>query len=186
MRRIFISLILIAFALSLIAGAMALFKGGSKANANTSVNETPPAADAQTNTSTVTAPVASAQADLLARARSFSELYGSWSADSLSGYVAGLSGWLTPRFAQTVTAPALDTNITSISAQALATKLSQWTESESATVVVTTRRTQTRVNEPSATYYENLTLNLAYQESQWLVDNAAWSASIVQPGGSGA
>lgn len=186
MKRTFIILIALAVGLALIAGAIALFQGRPSSNTNTAVNETPPAADTQTNTSVVAPPASNNQADALARARSFSERYGSWSLDTLDAYASGLTGWLTPQFEKTVTAPTPpQTNVTAIATQALSVKISRWTADQSATAVVTTSRTQTRTGEAAATYYENLTLDLLYSNSQWLINSAAWSPSVVQPGGSG-
>lgn len=186
MKRTFIILILVALVLALIAVAVTLFQGRSNTNTNTVVNEAPPATDTQTNTSIVAPPASNSQANVLARARSFSERYGSWSADSLGAYSSGLAGWLTPQFEKIVTAPVPpQASVTAIATQALSVKISRWTADQSATVVVTASRTQTRTGEPSVTYYENLTVNFVYADSQWLADSAAWSPSIVQPGGSG-
>ena len=186
MKRTFIILIALAVGLALIAGALTLFQKRPTANTNSVVNEAPPATDTQTNTSIVTPPTSNSQANVLARARSFSERYGSWSADTLGAYASGLAGWLTPQFEKTVTAPVPpQANVTAIATQALTAKISRWTADQSATVVVTASRTQTRTGEPAATYYENLTVNFVFTDSQWLADSAVWSASVVQPGGSG-
>lgn len=189
MRKAFIIIIILVVVMTLAALAVMFFNGRNPSNTNEPDTNTVVPIDSNTNSTQVVPIDNSEQLTAISQARSFGERYGSWAPASLDAYYEELTPWLTESFAAKIRtmheSAEGSSTLLSIASQSLSSSVKEWEVGTRATIEVVLNRTEQRKNDPAIQYYETLTLSLVFQNEKWLIDNAQWEPSRVQPGGSG-
>lgn len=189
MRKVFIIIIILVVVMTLAALALMFFNGRKSVNTNEPDTNIAVPIDSNTNSSQIVPTDNSAQLTAVSLARSFAERYGSWAPATLDPNISELTPWLSESFAAKVRTAHESSSaspvLLSVASQALSSTVKGWEIGKSASIEVIVNRTEQRKNEPAVQYYETLTLSLVFQNEKWLVDNAQWDPSRIQPGGNG-